>query len=178
MKIDNPLQMNDWGIRKFLKVVLAFHLLLWIVIGLDGLGVHIPVITEVIGFIYLTFIPGVLILRLFRLHKLGSIRTILFSVGLSVAFTMFIGVLVNTIYPLIGISRPLSPTPLIITFSIITLALSALSYIRDRDFSQPTHIELRELLTPPVLFLLLLPFLSILGAFLVRFHNLTPFCFC
>ena len=171
MKISNPLQMNDWGIRKFLGVVLAIHLLLWIAVGSNALGVHIPLITEVIGFIYLTFIPGILILRVLRLHKLGSIRTLLFSVGLSVAFTMFIGLLINAVYPLIGISRPLSTLPLIITFSVITLALSALSYVRDKDFSEPSYMEVRELLSSPALFLLLLPLLSILGAFLVRFYH-------
>ena len=171
MRISNPLQMNDWGIRKFLRVVLAIHLLLWILVGLDALGVHVPLITEVIGFIYLTFIPGLLILRVLRLHKLGSIKTLLFSVGLSVAFTMFMGLLINAVYPLVGISRPLSTIPLAITFSVITLALFALSYTRDKDFCEPSYIEVRDLLAPPTLFLLLLPLLSILGAFLVRFYQ-------
>jgi len=172
MKMDNPLQMNDWGIRKFLKVVLAIHVLMWILLGLDALGIHIPVITEVIGFIYLIFIPGFLILRLLKLHNLGSIKTLLISAGLSVTFSMLVGLLMNTIYPLVGIFRPLSPIPFIITFSFITLTLCALSYVRDRDFAQPTYLELRDLIAPPALFLLLLPFLTILGAFLVRFHNI------
>ena len=35
MQINNPLQMNDWEIRKILKVVLAIHLAMLGVIGLD-----------------------------------------------------------------------------------------------------------------------------------------------
>jgi hypothetical protein len=40
MQIDNPLQMNDWRIRKFLKVVLAIQLALWGVIGLDVMDLN------------------------------------------------------------------------------------------------------------------------------------------
>ena len=73
--------MNDWGIRKFLKVVLAIHLAFCGAIGLDIVGLQIPILRQLIGFIYLTFIPGVIILRILKLHKLGSIETLLYSVG-------------------------------------------------------------------------------------------------
>ena len=33
MQLNNPLQMNDWEIGKFLKVVLAIQLAVWAVIG-------------------------------------------------------------------------------------------------------------------------------------------------
>lgn len=171
MKILNPLEMNDWGIKNFLKAVLPIHLLMWLLIGIDALGIHIQVLTEVTGFIYLTFIPGLLLLRVFKFHRLGSVRTLMFSVGLSVTFTMVIGLLVNIICPLIGISRPLSPLPLIIAFSVITLLLAFLSYVRDKDFSEPGYIEISKLLAPPVLFLFLLPLLSILGAFMARIYQ-------
>ena len=171
MRILNPLEMNDWGIKSFLTAVLSVHFLIWLLVGIDTLGIHVPVLTEVTGFIYLTLVPGLLLLKVFKFHRLGSVRTLMFSVGLSVAFTMVIGLLVNTIYPLVGISRPLSLLPLIITFSVITLLLAFLSYVRDRDFSEPGYIEISKLLAPPVLFLLLLPLLSILGAFMVMVYQ-------
>ena len=68
--ISNPLQMNDWGIKKFLKVILAIQVMVWVLVGLEASGMHIPFLTELVGFIYLTFVPGVVILRIFRLHKL------------------------------------------------------------------------------------------------------------
>ena len=40
MQINNPLQMNDWEIKKFLKVVLAIQLALWGVIGLDVMDLN------------------------------------------------------------------------------------------------------------------------------------------
>ena len=63
MQINNPLQMNDLEIGKFLKVILAIQLATWGVIGLDVVGLEIPILRQLIGLIYLTFIPGILILR-------------------------------------------------------------------------------------------------------------------
>ena len=69
MKISNPLQMNDWEIKKFLRVLLAIQFAVWGAIGLDAIGLQIPIIRQFIGFIYLTFIPCILILRNLKLQK-------------------------------------------------------------------------------------------------------------
>jgi uncharacterized membrane protein len=58
--------MVDWEIRNFLKVVLAVQAVVWGVVGLETAGMHIPFLTELVGFIYLTFIPGIVILRTLR----------------------------------------------------------------------------------------------------------------
>jgi uncharacterized membrane protein len=149
MQIDNPLQMNDWEIKKFLKVVLAIQLAMWGVIGLDAVGLQIPILRQLIGFIYLSFIPGIIILRILKLHKLGNIQTLLYTVGLSIATLMFTGLLMNTIYPFIGITRPISITPLIITISAVVLVLCVISYVRDKDFSDPNYIDVKDVLSPP-----------------------------
>ena len=83
MQLNNPFQVNDWKIEKFLKVVLAVQLALWGAIGLDAVGFQIPIIRQLIGFVYLTFIPGIIILRILKLHKLGNVETVLYTVGLS-----------------------------------------------------------------------------------------------
>ena len=171
MQINNPFQMNDWEIRKFLKVILAIQLATWGVIGLDALGLQIPILRQFIGFIYLTFIPGIIILRVLKLHKLGNVETLLYTVGLSIVTLMFTGLFMNTIYPLFGVSGPISITPLIITISIIVLVLCILSYVRDKDFSDPNYIDIKDVFSPPALFLCLIPFLSIFGTYLVNFHH-------
>lgn len=171
MQINNPFQMNDWNIRKFLTVVLATQLALWGTIGLDAIGLHIPILRQLTGFIYLTFIPGILILRILKIHKLGNIETILYTVGLSIATLMFTGLFMNTVYPFFGISRPISITHLIITISILVLILCILSYVRDKDYSNPSFIDVGEILSPPVLFLCLIPFLAIFGTYLVNLQH-------
>jgi len=171
MQINNPLQMNDWEIKKFLKVVLAIQLAVWGVIGLDAIGLQIPILRQLISFIYLTFIPGILILRILKLHKLGNIETLLYSVGLSIATLMFTGLFINTVYPFFGISRTISTTPLIITISAVVLILCILSYIRDSGFSDPSFIDVENILSPPALFLCLIPFLAIFGTYFMNFHQ-------
>ena len=171
MQINNPLQMNDWEIRKFLKVVFAIQLAMWGLIGLDAVGLQIPILRQLVGFIYLAFIPGILILRILKLHKLGNIETLLYTVGLSIAFIMFTGLFMNTVYPLFGISGPISIVPLIITISVVVLVLCVLSYIIDEDFSDPSFIDVGNVLSPPALFLCLIPFLAIFGTYLVNFHH-------
>ena len=171
MRMINLLQINDLDIKSFLKIILAIQLAMLGVIGLDVVGLGIPILRQIIGFIYLTFVPGIIILRVLKLHKLGNIETLLYTVGLSIATLMFTGLFMNTVYPLFGIPRPISITPLIITMSVAVLILCVLSYKIDKDFSTPHSIDLKEILTPPVLFLCLLPFLTIFGTYLVNFHE-------
>jgi len=163
--------MNDWRFSKFLKIILSLQFAMWIAIALDAIGFQIPIIRQFIGFIYLTFIPGILILRVLKLHKLGNIETILYTVGLSIATLMFSGLFMNIFYPFFGISKPLSNLSFIITISILVLILCALSYARDKDFSNPTFINFENLLSSPTLFLLLIPFLSVFGTYLFNFYN-------
>ena len=170
MKITNPIKMNDWEIKNFLLVVLSLQLALWGAIGLDTVELQIPVIRQFIGFVYLIFIPGITIFRILKLHKLGDIETILYTVGLSTATLMFIGLFMNTIYPLLGISRPLSLTPLVITISVVVLILCVLCYIRDRGFSDPSYIDVKDVLSPPAMFLWLIPSLAVFGTHLMNFY--------
>ena len=87
--------MNDWKNKKFVSVVLIVQLTMLGLVGLGALGFDIPVLRQIVGFVYLTFLPGIIILRLLKLHELGPVRTLLYSVGLSLAFNMFLGFLIN-----------------------------------------------------------------------------------
>ena len=58
MKILDPLQMNDWDIKEILIVVVSIQLGLLGSIGLGFVGFDIPILRQILGFIYLIFIPG------------------------------------------------------------------------------------------------------------------------
>lgn len=171
MKIINPLQMNNWPIKKFLIMIFTFQLLLWGSIGLDSVGFRIHILRQVICFIYLTFIPGILILRILRLHKLESIESLLYSVGLSLSVLMFIGFFMNKFYPLIGISRPISIIPLTVTISFILLFLCGLCYIIDRGYSDPRSLYMNDIFSTSSLFLCLIPIWTIIGTYLMNSYN-------
>ena len=165
------MKMYHFKVNKFFVLILSIQFVVWGAIGLDAMGFKIPILRQFIGFIYLTFVPGILLLSILRLHKLSNIETILYSIGLSLFTLIFTGFFMNMIFPFFGISEPISITPLITTLSVIVLALCYVSYRRDKDFSIPSFIEVKDILSPPVLFLCMIPFLSIFGTYLVNFHH-------
>ncbi len=167
----NPVKINGIAFKKFLTIILAIQVAMLAVVGLEAAGLHLPFLQQAVGFVYLSFVPGILILRVLKLHRLSTAETFAYSIGLSIASVMFIGLIVNLVGPIFGISHPLSPIPLIIALSIAVFILCILAYVRDRDFSEPSFIAVKDVLSSPVLFLLLLPLLAILGALLVRFYH-------
>lgn len=163
--------MNDWAITKFLIVVFAIHLMLFGAIGMDVIGLSIPLLREIIGFVYLTFLPGILILRVLKLHQLGNIRTLLYSIGLSLSTLFFIGFFIRILYPFLGIYKQISFFPLLLTISGIILILVVLCYFIDRNYSKQADFDVKTLLSAKVLFPPLIFFLSVFGTYLVNYYS-------
>lgn len=164
--------MNDWDIKSTIALTISLLCLLWCFIIADFLGFHIPILRELVGFVYFTFVPGFLILRILRIHKLNNINTMLYAVGLSIATLMFAGLFFNLFYIVIGVTNPISLWPLATGFSALTICLCFLCYVRDRDFRATCLIPTSELLSPTELGLCLLPFLAVFGTYsLNRFGN-------
>ena len=82
----------------------------------------VPVARQVVGFFFLTFVPGFAILRLLKL-KLEMAEKVVFAAGLSIAFLMGVGLLTNSLGSLFGISQPLALIPLMIMINVIMLLL-------------------------------------------------------
>ncbi|MFZ0441314.1 MAG: DUF2206 domain-containing protein [Methanobacterium sp.] len=168
MFIDNYIKLNDWPIKKFIWFILTVQLSLLGIIGLDLLGINIPLLREVIGFIYLVYIPGIIILRIFRLHKLSNIETLFYSVSISLATLMFIGLLINFSLPLAGFEGPISFVPLLLSINLVTILLLILSYFFDKEYIQPAF---RIEISSKHLLLLLPLFLSLFGSYLINYHD-------
>jgi uncharacterized membrane protein len=98
MSESKPFQFQANGIS--VAILLQVTLILTIIF-------NIPFARQIIGFLYLTFIPGFAIQRLLKL-ELSRIESALFDVGLSLAFLMGIGFLLNTLAPAIGLTNPLN----------------------------------------------------------------------
>jgi uncharacterized membrane protein len=171
MKFINPFQLNDWNIKIFLTLIILIQIILGIIIALSYIGFNLPIIQQLIGFIYLTFIPGLLILRILNLHKLNGIETILYSVGLSLATLMITGFLINLLYPILGFSKPISQIPLFISISLIITVFCVICFFKNRSFSASRIIDINKIFNPFTFFLFILPFLSIFGTFLINNHN-------
>ncbi len=116
----------------------------------------------------LTFIPGFVIVKLLKQDNLGLAETVLFSVGLSVAFVMLAGLVVNEVGLLVGIRQPLEPSLLVLVLSGFVLLGALACYFRGSQDLQP--VGLTKGTVVKFFVLCSLPVLSIVGAY---FANVT-----
>jgi len=150
--------------RDFLLVLLFLQSMLYLTVFVD-----VPVARQVVGFIYFTFLPGFIILKLLKLNELDRIETILFSVGFSVAFLMIAGLLINEFSLLFGVSQPLSIVPLMTALSSLTFIGGVLVYLKSEDMEIRNSEPVEK--SPFVLLFLCLPILSIVGAMYVNAYE-------
>jgi uncharacterized membrane protein len=171
---------NDWQIKKCLVLSGSLLLAVWGLIGLGALGFDIPVLRQVVAFIFLSFVPGLLLLKILRIHNVHIIESMLYSVGLSLAFIMAVGVLANFALPPLGVSRPIALLPLLLIITFVFLLFCLFAYIRDKDFrpssrsdSQTSESTWQSFRANPAPYLLavLLPLLAILGTSLVNAYH-------
>ncbi|KKI00369.1 hypothetical protein EO95_13925 [Methanosarcina sp. 1.H.T.1A.1] len=176
MKIKDPFQINDWCIKNFLIIIFSVQLSVFGLIMFDSvisvsITYQISIIRQIICFIDLAFVPGILILRILKLHKLGITKTLFFSIGLSLFSLMSIGLFINVTYPLFGIYTPLSLKYLMFTIFVFILILCLICYLRDKEFSEPNYIDLKEIFSSQFLSLFIIPFLCIFGTYCVNFYH-------
>ena len=130
------------------------------------------ILRQVVVFVSVSYLLGFLILRLLRIHVESRLTGLLFSVGLSLSSLMFFGLLINDLYPLLGI-KPLSIVPLSITIGCILLALLVLC-IKHGGFNDGAGKPLNDLkyISLRSMFLFSIPVLSVLGSIYRSSHVL------
>ncbi len=172
MNFRNIFTLNDWKFREFLLVVVTIQVLMWIV-SIVSINKHIPIFGDIVTLLYLGFIPGIIILRILKLHDLGNTFTTLLSVGLSVISVLLVGLFMNQIYPLLGITHPIENIPLLVTFTLYNMGLLVISYFKDRDYSHESSSKLSmDLITSnQFLFICLLPLIAIIGAYTLQYYG-------
>lgn len=106
---------------------LKFVLLLYVLTCVSTV-LNVVIVRQVVSFIFLSFVPGYLFLRLLKLGNLNRVQTFLFSTSLSLAFLMFLGFLVNGLGLAFNFPKPLSFVPLMISLSGVTLASFLICY--------------------------------------------------
>lgn len=132
---------------------------------------NIPVARQIFGFIFLTFLPGFIILCLFDLHKNGVLEVVLFSLGLSIAFIMISGLLINAIGLFIGISEPLSLLPLLIWSNCFVAVGGFIASTKGKLVFPSISLNLEKRTLLPIAAFGLLPILSIVGTYFVNSYE-------
>jgi len=157
-------RINSLDIKEFILIIILGLFLTDIVTFLDIHGLR-----EILTFLYLTIVPGTLIIQIFRLNKLKFLNKFVLSIGLSLSTVMFMGFVVNSFYPLI--LKPLSLFPLVISFNIVILILSLIAYNRNKKDFEMTDlfnfkIDTKGKLVSPMIISILFPFMAIFGTIL------------
>ena len=150
---------KNFGIKEWVTLIIAILLITDLAILLN-----ISFLRQILGFLFLTILPGVLILQILKLDKLGFTEKFVLSVGLSISFLMFFGLLLNNLSLSLGYETPLSTFHLLILFNIAIITLAIIGYKTNKNafFSLPdlnlTTSEKAFLIVPT-----LFPALSIFG---------------
>jgi len=169
----------DWPIREF--VVLCAGVL---IASAAALALNIPFLRQLLLFAVLTLLPGLVILRILKVHHINAVEGLLYAIGLSLIFDLFIGALLNFVFPLFKVGNPISIIPATVLFFCITTVLIIVAFFIDRSFSklpEATGVILHEVKkddswvkTSSYLLASLLPLLAVLGTSLVnRYENTT-----
>jgi len=145
----------------------GLFLFIFIVMLLVNVAVflNIPVLRQFAGFIFLSFITGILILYMLKLNRLDMTEQVVLSVGLSICFVLFFGLIINSLYPILGNKTPLSTPSLVFSFTVIVIILAAIACYKNRQWVSPIFAGF-SLNAAEKLWLLipaLFPLLSILG---------------
>lgn len=168
MNTKGPLHIDGHSSKKILIIALAIQFAMCGSIGLDSIGFNIPFIRQLIGFFYLVFVPGFLILNILKLNEISKVESFVYSIGLSITTLMLIGLLINFICPYFSIYNPISIKPLIFSLSVTTLILCFIIYLRRRDTLFVFSFDAQDMLSIPALFLYMVPFFAIFGTYLVN----------
>ena len=164
------LNIDGWKIRRLLVVVVVLQIvmLVFAFAPVESINPWIPYIRQVCGFIYLSYVPGIIILKIFKTKMPHPMLTHLYAIGFSVASTMGIAYLVNQLFPFLGIFRPISPTNLIITMNAFISALCIICFLHNRDnvCHQPNE-PIKNLKV--TLLLLIMPLITIIGVYSVNY---------
>ena len=152
-------KLREIGIKEYFYILIAVLLIADFAILLN-----VPFLRQIFGFLFLTFLSGLLIIPILKLNKIGSTEKFVLSVGLSISFLMLFGLLLNNLSLSLGYETPLSTISLLISFNLAFVILGVIGYKINKDqiFSIPNlslSTSEKAFLIVPVFF----PALSIIG---------------
>ena len=154
------------NIKNFMAILLLMLLLIDLSIILD-----LFILKPVLSFLFFSIVPGLLIYLVIKPTQMDFLKKIVLWVGLSIFFLMSVGLLLNTIYPLVP--EPLSLAPVLISLNVVLIVLAIVAYWRNKDDFEITDafnfkMNLEDKLISPLIFPFLLPLLAILGTYLMN----------
>jgi len=131
-----------------------------------AVGFNVSILRPCISIIYLVFVPGFVVLKALKVdHEKTSF--VLYSVGLSTAIVMFLGLAVNQFGFLFPAFKPLTILPLTVAvsgFTLVVLFIACKDDFVSSDRSEPHSDTVKKSTFLRGLLLVTIPLLSVAGA--------------
>ena len=151
----------------YLLAIIILQVFIYLTVFLD-----IPIARQTLGFLYFTFVPGYIFVKLLDLSKINRVETLLLSTGFSVAFLMISGLLISVSLSMLGFSKPLSLNSLMLFLNIAILIGGIVAYKREKTVPVNRSQIVEKLQnTPFILLFIILPILSIIGVYYVNVYE-------
>lgn len=115
---------------------------------------------------FFLFVPGILIIGILKL-RLKLPEFIVFSIGLSVSFLMFVGLIINSL----PVTRPLGLKFSLPFLNVFILVLLGIFYARVDSQLIKTSSTLKNEKSYLIILPLIFPFLSVIGAYYMNVHG-------
>lgn len=153
--------------------LLFVTLILSIIISANlSIYLDLPYFCQIIPFVLLTFIPGLLMIQILKLNHINSLEKLVLSVGLSFLLVTFSGMITNYLFSSL---RPLDISNVLVVLNILLITLLFLGHLINRNppldipYAKFTKIDSQEKLV--LIVAILLPALSLMGTFLAKMNN-------
>ena len=139
----------------------------------------IPLIKPIFAFIYYSFFPGYLLLKIICKTKLSLWHTLILSLGSSLTCLIFFGLFFNTCLPFLKIWDPLSTTNLVFSFTLVNLVMICYLYYQNFYFNITERITFEKIKStwfycaknPLLYFPIFFPLLVICGLDVMRIYH-------
>ncbi len=151
--------------QHFLATVIILQVIMYL-----SLFLNIPLAREVVGLVYLTFVPGLVVVKLLRLDGMGSLEAAVFSVGFSLAFLMLAGLMINQFGYLAGLTFPLATLPLSLFINTLVIVGAGVAYLRQPRVKQPLDVQGSRFggFSLSYILLAIIPVTAVIGAYFVN----------
>lgn len=152
--------------NKLLSRILIFGLITNLLVFFD---IQYFYLRAIFSFIFVITIPGLLIILMLKIREIGFWEYMVYTIGLSISFLMFGGLFINFALPLVGIVKPLSLIPLLISLDAFLLIFWFIDYERNKEILFEIRLPKLDWLNR-IFFItpVILPLLSILGAIILN----------
>ena len=153
-------------IQRILQIIIMLILLANISILLD-----IYILRQILSFLFLTFLPGLLLTYALKI-KLNLIERAIFSWGLSISILMFVGLIMNNLLLELSFYKPFSLYILLIVYNLVLLLTLIYIYkFIKKDISCDLSFNLNRISKLILIGSIPIPVVSIYGIYSVNQYN-------